>query len=95
MNTVLWRPGVDELHNANISAFKDEINSSFGLRLSTYPELYEWSVRNIPEFWETVWHFTDIIHSQSYNSIVDDPSRMPGAKSVSYTHLTLPTNREV
>ena len=80
MNTVLWRPGVDELHNANISAFKDEINSSFGLRLSTYPELYEWSVRNIPEFWEKVWHFTDIIHSQSYNSIVDDPSRMPGAK---------------
>ena len=80
MNTVLWRPGVDELHNANISAFKDEINSTFGLRLSTYPELYEWSVRNIPEFWEKVWHFTDIIHSQSYNSIVDDPSRMPGAK---------------
>ena len=80
MNTVLWRPGVDELHNANISAFKDEINSTFGLRLSTYPELYEWSVRNIPEFWEKVWHFTDIIHSQSYNSIVDDPNRMPGAK---------------
>ena len=79
MNTVLWRPGVDELHNANISAFKDEINSTFELRLSTYPELYEWSVRNIPEFWEQVWHFTDIIHSQSYNSIVDDPSRMPGA----------------
>ena len=80
MNTVLWRPGVDELHNANISAFKDEINSTLELRLSTYPELYEWSVRNIPEFWEKVWHFTDIIHSQSYNSIVDDPNRMPGAK---------------
>ena len=80
MNTVHWRSGVDELHNANISAFKDEINSTFGLRLSTYPELYEWSVRNIPEFWEKVWHFTDIIHSQSYDSIVDDPSRMPGAK---------------
>ena len=79
MNTVLWRPGVDELHNANISAFRDQINSTFQLRLSTYPELYEWSVRNIPEFWEQVWHFTDIIHSQSYNSIVDDPSRMPGA----------------
>ena len=79
MNTVLWRPGVDELHNANISAFRNQINSTFQLRLSTYPELYEWSVRNIPEFWEQVWHFTDIIHSQSYNSIVDDPSRMPGA----------------
>ena len=79
MNTVLWRPGVDELHNANISAFRDQINSTFQLRLSTYPELYEWSVRNIPEFWEQVWHFTDVIHSQSYNSIVDDPSRMPGA----------------
>ena len=79
MNTVLWRPRVDELHNANISAFRDQINSTFQLRLSTYPELYEWSVRNIPEFWEQVWHFTDIIHSQSYNSIVDDPSRMPGA----------------
>ena len=29
------------------------------------------------------------------NDISDQPSLQRGAKSVSYTHLTLPTNREV
>ena len=45
MNTAIWKPNADELHNTQISVFKDKINSTFDLKLATYPELYEWSIK--------------------------------------------------
>ena len=92
MNTAIWKPNADELHNTQISVFKDKINSTFDLKLATYPELYEWSIKNIPEFWAQVWGFTDIIHSDPFNSVVDDPTKMPGAKWFAGVRLNFAEN---
>jgi acetoacetyl-CoA synthetase len=37
-------------------------------------------VENIPEFWAEIWDFCGIKHSQTYEQVVDDPKKMPGAK---------------
>ena len=92
MSTVLWKPSPDDLINSQISIFKDTVNSAFGLELASYPELYEWSVKNIPEFWAQVWQFTDIIHSNSFDSVVDDSTRMPGAKWFTGARLNFAEN---
>ena len=92
MSTVLWKPSPDDLINSQMSIFKDRVNFAFGLELASYPELYEWSVKNIPEFWAQVWQFTDIIHSSSFHSVVDDSTRMPGAKWFTGARLNFAEN---
>ena len=43
-----------------------------------YNELYEWSIENISEFWENVWHFTDIKYSTCYSQVSSLRSSIPG-----------------
>ncbi len=35
----------------------------------SYWDLHAWSVENYPEFWERVWHFMQIQHSQTYSQV--------------------------
>lgn len=46
---------------------------------ATYDSLYRWSVDKIEDFWEFIWHFTDVIHSKPPASILSD-RRMPGTQ---------------
>ena len=70
----------------------NRINVQFGTSLATYPELYQWSVDHIPEFWAQVWNFAGIIHSAPYTEVVDDPAKMPGAKWFSGAKLNFAEN---
>ena len=36
------------------------VNQEHNLQLSTYPELHDWSIRNIDAFWQSVWKFVGI-----------------------------------
>lgn len=42
------------------------------LRAADYHDLYDWSVKNVAEFWKGVWEFTDIVHSTEFTEIVED-----------------------
>ena len=35
----------------------------------TYKDFYNWSCDNYSEFWEEVWHFTNLIHSKTYDQV--------------------------
>ncbi len=48
--------------------------------MSSYEDLYAWSVRDPYSFWESVWHFVGMVASNPYEQVVDDVTRMPGAK---------------
>lgn len=56
------------------------VNEKFDLKISSYSELYEWSVERIPEFWASVWEFSEIKASKGYDQVVDDLTKFPGAK---------------
>ena len=53
----LWIPSEERKRNANITRFLERLNARHGLSLSSYAELHEWSVENIPSFWAEVWQF--------------------------------------
>lgn len=55
----------------NMSRFRDRVNEKYGLSLSTYKELYDWTLENYPEFWSEVWDFTDIKCSRTCDKVVD------------------------
>ncbi len=68
------------------------INEKFGKHFDEYDSLYEWSVQNIPEFWASLWEFADIKASRSYDEVIDDVTKMPGAKWFSGAKLNFAEN---
>lgn len=68
-NKLMWRPGMFGI--TKMDRFRHMINEKFRLNLKSYSDLYDWSIDNYPDFWEQFWIFAKIIHSNSYESIVD------------------------
>ena len=80
MGKILWKPTEEYILNSQIYKFQNKINDKFDLSLSSYLELYNWSINNIEDFWSSVWDDASIVYSQKYSNIVDDLNKMPGAK---------------
>ena len=78
--TPLWTPPLDRIENSNLVRFMKEVNTKFTLTLSNYHELYQWSIDNREDFWESVWEFGGIIASKPYEKILEDSPEMLGAK---------------
>ncbi|MEW5722969.1 MAG: acetoacetate--CoA ligase [Thermodesulfobacteriota bacterium] len=78
MTQPLWTPSEEKIEQANLTRFIRFVNKKFGRSFSAYPELWEWSVTQIADFWAAWWEFADIIHSKPYRQVVDDPYKMPG-----------------
>ncbi|KAF2026907.1 acetoacetate-CoA ligase [Setomelanomma holmii] len=51
-------------------------NQEHGLDLSTYPELYQWSIKNIDPFWQSVWKFVGINAEGDVSPAVDPEAPM-------------------
>ena len=80
MKKIMWQPSVEQIQRSQMFKFKEYINTNHGLNLDSYQDLHEWSVNQIPTFWEEAWNYFDIIHGEPYTQVVDDVSKMPGAK---------------
>jgi acetoacetyl-CoA synthetase len=44
-----------------------------------YQSLWEWSVENVAEFWESIWKYFDVISHSPYKQVLNS-YQMPGAK---------------
>ena len=88
----MWKPSVEQIERSQMFEFKEFINTRHGLNLGSYQNLHEWSVDNIHEFWAFAWEFFDIIHTQPYTQVVDDVSKMPGAKWFTGVRLNFAEN---
>jgi acetoacetyl-CoA synthetase len=75
----IWKPSKERIENSNITAYLKELNKTSGKSFASYNELYNWSVSNIEEFWESVWKFSNIVYSKKYNKVISERI-MPGAK---------------
>jgi acetoacetyl-CoA synthetase len=80
MAKLLWMPSEERKKEAKVTKFMDFVNKKYNLKLSSYQELYDWSIQYIPEFWEAVWDFCQVKALKKPEKIVDDLSKFPGAK---------------
>jgi acetoacetyl-CoA synthetase len=92
MERPLWEPSKERIKKTNMYRFMQVINEKFGKHFDEYDSLYEWSVQNIPEFWASLWEFADIKASRSYDEVIDDVTKMPGAKWFSGAKLNFAEN---
>src|SRR4051812_7038443 len=65
----LWTPSADRIARANLTRFGNG---------ASYPDLYDWSIRDPEAFWDAMWDFAGIA-GQKGARVVTDLDRMPGA----------------
>lgn len=49
--------------------FIQRINNKYNLAIAGYPELYQWSIDNVAEFWSEAWHFVSIVASKEAEQV--------------------------
>ena len=76
----LWVPSEERIRKSNMTLFMSAVNEKYNKNFSNYFNLYDWSVNNISDFWETVWDFVDIKASARYEKVIDDINKFPGAR---------------
>ncbi|CAF0817572.1 unnamed protein product [Rotaria sordida] len=74
MSHKLWSPpsGI----RTNIDDFRDIIVNKYQVQLETYWDLYEWSINNIPKFWEEFWFYINIKHSVPFEQVLEENKKM-------------------
>ncbi len=72
--------------------FLNRIATKYNLPDNEYYTVHDWSVGNTGSFWAEIWDYFDIKHSKSYDNIIDDPKKMPGAKWFSGARLNFAEN---
>lgn len=78
----LWTPDNTAIENANITKFRQFVNSKYKINLTDYNEFYKWSVDYIANFWQCMWEFFDIIHSKKYQSALSLKDKNKSANDI-------------
>ena len=87
----LWIPSGERIKNSNLKKYEKFLFKDYGLQFSGYSELHYWSTTEIEVFWESIWKFSEIIHSKQYNKVLDNRI-MPGAKWFTGAELNFAEN---
>ncbi|KAJ0400276.1 hypothetical protein P43SY_006116 [Pythium insidiosum] len=76
----LWRPSQTLLDTSHWTRFTKFVNEHYGTALQEPQELWQWSVDHVEKFWDACWKYTGIVSSRPYRQVIDDVTKMPGAK---------------
>ncbi len=80
MRNLLWQPSEERVASSNMRRFMLYVNDRYGKSFADYNDLYQWSIEEIPQFWEAIWDFSEVKCSRRYDRVVDNVTRMPGAR---------------
>jgi acetoacetyl-CoA synthetase len=72
--------------------FMNLVNNRFNKNFTAYPDLWEWSVENLEDFWGLAWEFLKIKASVPYTNAIADKDKMPGAKFFTNSRLNFAEN---
>lgn len=70
----LWRHS--DPTSTQMYRFLQHVKTKYQLDINDYPGLYKWSIENVGEFWEEVWHFCNIKASRSYGQVLPKDAPM-------------------
>jgi len=93
MGKLLWQPSEEQKKQANMAKFISYVNEKYALKVDSYDELYDWSIKNIPDFWATMWKFGQIKASCKYDEVVDNLTKFPGARWFGGARLNFAENQ--
>ncbi|MEM9302805.1 MAG: acetoacetate--CoA ligase [Pseudomonadota bacterium] len=76
----MWSPSPQRVEDSNMSRFIRFVGRQLDETVDDYESLYQFSIRKPAVFWEALWEFCGIRSSSGWDDVVDDVTRMPGAK---------------
>lgn len=80
MNRKLYEPSPAKIAEANITAYMQAINARFGLNLYHYPDLYQWSIDHLDDFWASLSDFCDVEFDEPATTILKATPEMLGSE---------------
>ena len=76
---IVWTPSPERIASATITRYREWLNDTRGLALADYPDLWQWSVDELEEFWASIWEFFAVEASEPYERVLTTHG-MPGAE---------------
>ena len=76
--TLLWEPSDEFIKQTHITKYLNWLREEKGLIFDDYNQLWQWSVTEIEDFWQTLWDFFQIRASKPYTKVLSE-RKMPGA----------------
>ncbi|PKH79372.1 acetoacetate--CoA ligase [Pseudomonas sp. Choline-02u-1] len=80
MSDILWQPDAQRIARSRMDAARREINQRHSLELDGYPALYQWSIGQRADFWQTVVDFFDIRFHTQPDAVLREGAAMPSAE---------------
>ena len=71
MHTTLWEPSSDQYKNCNLSKYISFINEEYNKNFKNYDDLYNWSINDISNFWDSISVYSKIKFSSLPNTIYE------------------------
>jgi acetoacetyl-CoA synthetase len=75
---IVWTPSPERTASATITRYREWLNSTRGLALADYADLWQWSVDDLEDFWASIWEFFGVEASEPYERVLTTHA-MPGA----------------
>lgn len=75
---LLWAPSPETIEQANLTHYMGWL-AERQLFVNGYRELWQWSVDNSSDFWESLWDYFELVYSQKWETVLTNP-QMPGAQ---------------
>lgn len=69
----LWKPGRTLLEQSNLKKYMDWLFVKKGLYFRSYHDLWEWSVTDLEDFWESLWNYFNIKSHDLYLEVLQKP----------------------
>lgn len=83
---LIWTPDQAAIDHANEMQYRRWLQETRGLEFENYSELWQWSVDNVEDFWESIWQYFNVQSSTPYSSVLVE-RKMPGADWFPGAHL--------
>ncbi|HEY3646207.1 MAG TPA: acetoacetate--CoA ligase [Gammaproteobacteria bacterium] len=92
MSQPLWTPSDARVRDANITRFLEHVRHECAPAVTGQKALYQWSVDYPDKFWPQVWAFCGIKASKTWDKVLADGDRMPGAQWFTGSRLNFAEN---
>ncbi len=90
-NPILWTPSGQRADASTMAQFERWLETNRDLKFKDYNAMWEWSISDLDGFWSAIWEYFDILHSEGYTSVVENPD-VATAKWLTGAHLNYAEN---
>jgi acetoacetyl-CoA synthetase len=87
----LWKPSESYIKTTRFKDFEKHIEAAYGVKFSSYDEIWQWSVDNVAVFWDAVWNFCGVIGEKG-DIVLENEDQMPGAAFYPHGRLNYAQN---